>query len=49
MGDIIKEFQNDSELKVGGKYDDGKDAITQDYLKNLQDGVDEKNRIRLQK
>ncbi len=42
VGDIIREFQNDSELKVGGKYDDGEDAITQDYLKELQDGVDKK-------
>ena len=42
VGNVIDEFKSTSDLQIGGKYKDGKDAITQDYLDNLQAGLDSK-------
>jgi len=46
LGDIIKEFQDTTDLQVGGRYDLGngqfRDAITQDYIDKLQKGLSEK-------
>ncbi len=42
VGNVIDEFKSTSDLQIGGKYKDGEDAITQDYLDNLQAGLDSK-------
>ncbi len=46
LGDIVKEFSSTSDFKVGGRHDLGngefKDAVTQDYIDELQEGLSKK-------